>query len=87
MAPIHNWWHPQPYAEEYEQAAYNGFPFLPEFGTRRNAPAEEPFITWRPGGAQGRGWYQGKRKLHGFKSKKVSRRVRLQGPEELIPDI
>lgn len=66
-----NWWHNKPYAEEYQQAAYNGFPFLPEFGTRRLAPAEEPFITWRPGGVQGRGWYQGKRKLHGFKSKKV----------------
>ncbi|KAF2167698.1 hypothetical protein M409DRAFT_21851 [Zasmidium cellare ATCC 36951] len=65
-----HWWHPEPYAEDYQQAAYNGFPFLPEFGHRRTAPREEPFVHWRPSGAGGRGWYQGGRKLHGFKSKK-----------------
>ncbi|CAK3918586.1 Hypothetical predicted protein [Lecanosticta acicola] len=71
---MHDWswnqWHKGPYAEQYQQNVYNGFPFLPEFGNRRLAPTEEPFVRWSPGGAQGAGWYQGKRKLHGFKSKK-----------------
>ncbi|EME41844.1 hypothetical protein DOTSEDRAFT_135635 [Dothistroma septosporum NZE10] len=58
--------HPQPLSEDYQQAAYNGFPFVPEFGHRRNAPREEPFVHYRPN----RGWYQGGRKLENFKSKK-----------------
>lgn len=64
------WWHNAPLAENYQNAAYNGFPFIPEFGTRRNAPREEPFIHWRPGGTNGHGWYQGGRKLNNFRSKK-----------------
>jgi hypothetical protein len=67
-----NWWHNAPYAEEYQNNAYNGFPFLPEYGTRRTAPAEEPFIHYQTDatGARGSGWYQGGRKLQHFKSQK-----------------
>jgi hypothetical protein len=63
-----NWYHNEPYAENYQQATYNGFPFLPEYGPRRHAPREEPFITQSRGH---KGWYQGDLRLpSSFKSKK-----------------
>lgn len=66
--------HNEPLAENYQQAAYNGFPFLPEFGHRRTAPREEPFIHHRANGiaGQGPGWYQGGHKFPkgSFRSKK-----------------
>lgn len=63
--------HNNPFSEDYQQAAYNGFPFLPEFGHRRTAPREEPFILHRARGPSGPGWYQGGRKLPStFRSKK-----------------
>ena len=65
-----NRYHNNPLAENYQQNTYNGFPFLPEFGTRRTAPREEPFIHHRARGHAGPGWYQGGRKLHKFQSKK-----------------
>ncbi|KJY00572.1 unnamed protein product [Zymoseptoria tritici ST99CH_1A5] len=64
--PFHN----EAYAEEYQTNAYNGFPFMPEFGHRRHAPREEPFIRHNAHGRSGPGWYQGNHKIPKFKSKK-----------------
>ncbi|KAM3421642.1 hypothetical protein BST61_g2027 [Cercospora zeina] len=63
-------WHNAPFTENYQQNAFNGFPYLPEYGHARTAPAEEPFIIHRSHGHSGRGWYQGGRKLNKLRSKK-----------------